>query len=193
MLALLEQLEIESAGVIGAGLGATVAAQMAVNDSSFIDRLVLISAEIYEPAEDWTSLFYGLPVLGKALNYTSYGGGSRASTNYDGECALGGFCPTADDHNARQIGAAVIGTSDALAARAATPQAVTVPADLPAIAVPTLVIWGDEDQVTPLADGRELAEQIPGATIEVVAGAGHHPHREDPAAIADLISGFLAS
>jgi triacylglycerol lipase len=69
---------------------------------------------------------------------------------------------------------------------------VTVPADLPAIAVPTLVIWGDEDQVTPLADGRQIAEQIEGATVEVLAGAGHDPHRQDPAATAALISAFLA-
>jgi pimeloyl-ACP methyl ester carboxylesterase len=192
MLALLEQFDIESAAVIGAGMGGTVAAQMAVNDSSFVDRLILIGAEIYGPSEDWTAMLYGLPVLGKALNYTSYGGGNRAAINYEKECASGGFCPTADDHNARQLGAAVIGTSAALTARAATPEAVTVPADLPAIAVPTLVIWGDEDQVTPLADGRQIAEQIEGATVEVLAGAGHDPHRQDPAATAALISAFLA-
>jgi pimeloyl-ACP methyl ester carboxylesterase len=193
MLAFLDQLEIERATVVGAGLGGAVASQMAVNNADMIDRLVLISAEIYGPADDWTATFYGLPVVGKALNFTSYGGGGRAAINYESECAIGGFCPTAEDHNARQIGAAMAGTSDALAAMSATPGAATVPADLPAIAVPTLVIWGDEDQVTPLADGRRLADEIEGATTEVIPGAGHQPHREDPTATAGLIAAFLAS
>jgi triacylglycerol lipase len=193
MLALLDQLEIERATVVGAGIGGAVAAQMAVNNGDMIDRLVLISAEIYGPAEDWTATFYGLPVVGKALNFTSYGGGGRAALNYEKECAAGGFCPTAEDQNARQIGAAMAGTADALAAMSATPGAATVPADLPAIGAPTLVIWGDADQVTPLADGRRLAEQIEGATVEVIPGAGHQPHRQDPAATAGLIAAFLAS
>ncbi|MGH8957831.1 MAG: alpha/beta fold hydrolase [Acidimicrobiia bacterium] len=193
MLAFLDHLEIESAAVVGAGLGGTVAAQMVVNNSAMIDRLVLVSAEIYGPADDWTATFYGLPVVGKALNFTSYGGGGRAVLNYERECASGGFCPTSEDHNARQIGAAMAGTSDALAAMSATPGAVTVPADLPAIGLPTLVIWGDEDLITPLADGRRLAEQIEGATVEVIPGAGHQPHRQDPAATAGLIAAFLAS
>ncbi|MGH9894903.1 MAG: alpha/beta fold hydrolase, partial [bacterium] len=148
-------------------------------------------AEIYGPAEDWTATFYGLPVVGKALNFTSFGGGSRAILNYESECAAGGFCPTPDDHNARQIGAAMAGTSDALAAMSATPAAATVPADLPTITVPTLVIWGDEDQITPLADGRQIASQIEGATTEVISGAGHQPHRQDPVATAQRISTFL--
>jgi pimeloyl-ACP methyl ester carboxylesterase len=193
MLALLDHLGIERAAVVGAGMGGAVAAQMAVNNADMIDRLVLISAEIYGPAEDWTATFYGLPVVGKALNFTSFGGGGRAAINYESECATGGFCPTAEDQNARQIGAAMAGTSDALAAMSATPGAATVPADLPAIGVPTLVIWGDEDQVTPLADGRRLAEGIEGATTEVIPGAGHQPHRQDPAATAGLIAAFLAS
>lgn len=193
MLAFLDELEVESAAVIGAGMGGAVAAQMAVNNSELINHLVLIDAEIYGPAEDWTATFYGLPVVGKALNFTSFGGGSRGTINYERECATGGFCPTPEDHNARQIGAAMVGTSDALASMSATPGAATVPADLPRIGVPTLIIWGDGDQVTPLDEGRRLGEAIEGATVEVIPGAGHQPHRQEPAATAERIAAFLAS
>lgn len=193
MAALLEQLDIERVAVVGAGMGGAVAAQMAVNNSEMVDRLVLIGAEIYGPTDDWSAFFYRLPVVGKALNFTSYGGGGRAARNYESECASAGFCPTADDHHARQTGAAMTGTSDALAAMSATPNASTVPADLPSIEVPTLVVWGDQDQVTPLADGRRIAEEISGANVEVIPGAGHHPHRQEPAAVAALLSAFLAS
>jgi pimeloyl-ACP methyl ester carboxylesterase len=44
---------------------------------------------------------------------------------------------------------------------------------LPAIRVPTLVIHGVEDRAVPLEAARWMAEQIPGARLVEVAGAGH--------------------
>jgi 3-oxoadipate enol-lactonase len=41
------------------------------------------------------------------------------------------------------------------------------------ITAPTLVLHGDHDQNVPLAWGRELADAIPNARIEVLPGAGH--------------------
>jgi pimeloyl-ACP methyl ester carboxylesterase len=41
--------------------------------------------------------------------------------------------------------------------------------------MPTLVIWGARDAVTPLAQGRHLAGLIPGARLEVLPTAGHIP------------------
>lgn len=42
-----------------------------------------------------------------------------------------------------------------------------------AITAPTLVLHGDHDRNVPLAWGRELADRIPGAQLEVLEGAGH--------------------
>jgi pimeloyl-ACP methyl ester carboxylesterase len=42
------------------------------------------------------------------------------------------------------------------------------------IAVPTLVLHGDQDQTVPLALGEALASGIPGARFEVIAGVGHN-------------------
>ena len=44
-----------------------------------------------------------------------------------------------------------------------------------AIAVPTLVIWGDLDSVTPIAQGRALARLIPASGWAELAGVGHIP------------------
>lgn len=44
-----------------------------------------------------------------------------------------------------------------------------------AIRVPTLVIWGSSDAVTPVAQGRDIAHLIPGATWVELAGVGHIP------------------
>ena len=61
-----------------------------------------------------------------------------------------------------------------------------------AIAVPTLVLVGDEDQITPPSLSRELAALIPGARLEIVAGAGHLANAEQPAAFNMSVDGFLS-
>ena len=46
-------------------------------------------------------------------------------------------------------------------------------AQLSGIAVPTLVLVGSQDILTPLGDSEELAEEIPGAELAVIRGAAH--------------------
>lgn len=62
---------------------------------------------------------------------------------------------------------------------------------LGSIKVPTLVFWGEEDLVIPLAAGKALASQIPGAVLRSVPECGHLPHKECPdaflKALAELV------
>ena len=61
-----------------------------------------------------------------------------------------------------------------------------------AIAVPTLVLVGAEDTVTPPSLSRELAEAIPGAQLHILAGAGHLANIERPADFNRLVEEFVA-
>lgn len=63
---------------------------------------------------------------------------------------------------------------------------------LTAIAIPTLVLWGEHDQWIPAAQGRELASLIPGAQFRVIADADHLLQHDAPAAVAVEIATFLA-
>lgn len=63
--------------------------------------------------------------------------------------------------------------------------------DLPGWTVPTLVIAGERDLLIPRAEMEKLAQGIPGARIEVIAGAGHLPFLENPAAVAPLLVAHL--
>ena len=58
------------------------------------------------------------------------------------------------------------------------------------IAVPTLVVHGDQDRVVPLSNGRGIASRIPGAELVVVPGVGHYVMLEHPG-FNDLVSSFL--
>jgi len=62
---------------------------------------------------------------------------------------------------------------------------------LGAITVPTLVIAGDEDVATPVAEARFLAEHIGGAELEVISGAGHLSNLERPEAFTFALTRFL--
>ena len=53
-------------------------------------------------------------------------------------------------------------------------------ASLPTIAVPTLVITGEADVITPPADAQAMAAAIPGARLVVIPKAGHLSPLENP-------------
>ena len=44
---------------------------------------------------------------------------------------------------------------------------------LDAVSAPTLVLHGSEDRIVPIANGHLLADLVPGAKLEVLAGAAH--------------------
>jgi pimeloyl-ACP methyl ester carboxylesterase len=48
------------------------------------------------------------------------------------------------------------------------------------IGAPTLVVHGEEDRMVPVANGRALAERIPGARLEALPGAGHLYFTDEP-------------
>jgi 2-succinyl-6-hydroxy-2,4-cyclohexadiene-1-carboxylate synthase len=62
---------------------------------------------------------------------------------------------------------------------------------LPQIHVPTLIVTGALD-ARYCQLGREMAERIPGSLLEIVAGAGHTVHLEQPARFQRLVLDFLA-
>ncbi len=61
------------------------------------------------------------------------------------------------------------------------------------ISVPTLVIGGTADVLTPLKYGRFVVEQLPRAQLVTVEGAGHMVMLEQAEEVADAIKGFLSS
>lgn len=59
------------------------------------------------------------------------------------------------------------------------------------IAVPVLVIAGDDDQITPAEGMRDMARAIPGAEFVVIPEAGHLTPVEQPHAVSAAINAFL--
>ena len=64
---------------------------------------------------------------------------------------------------------------------------------LDAIRVPTLVISGDDDRLTPLKYGEYLAVNIPGAVLKIIHGVGHLAMLEKPTEVNAVITSFVHS
>jgi pimeloyl-ACP methyl ester carboxylesterase len=59
------------------------------------------------------------------------------------------------------------------------------------LARPALVVVGEEDAITPVADGRRMAEAAHDGRLVTVPGAGHMVPVERPDAVADALRRFL--
>jgi pimeloyl-ACP methyl ester carboxylesterase len=64
---------------------------------------------------------------------------------------------------------------------------------LPAVDVPTLVVVGGEDTLTPPAEMEQMAAGIAGAEFVQIDEAGHLANLENPAAFNRHIAGWLTS
>ena len=62
---------------------------------------------------------------------------------------------------------------------------------LPAVQVPTLVLCGRQDGLTPLARHEEMAAAIPGARLSVIEDCGHLATMERPAAVTAMMRDWL--
>jgi pimeloyl-ACP methyl ester carboxylesterase len=62
-----------------------------------------------------------------------------------------------------------------------------------AAAVPTLIVWGDQDDIIPVAHARAAHELMPESRLEIFEGAGHFLHVEQPLRFAETLRDFIES
>jgi pimeloyl-ACP methyl ester carboxylesterase len=64
-------------------------------------------------------------------------------------------------------------------------------ADLASIHLPTLVMVGEDDVISTVAEAREISGALPDARLEVIPAAGHLAPYENPTAANEVMLGFL--
>jgi pimeloyl-ACP methyl ester carboxylesterase len=64
--------------------------------------------------------------------------------------------------------------------------------DAEKITVPTLLVWGEDDIVTPVSEGKRLKQLIRNSELHVLVGAGHFVHQQKADEVAGLVRKFLA-
>jgi pimeloyl-ACP methyl ester carboxylesterase len=196
---LLQALGVSAATVVGNSMGGFVSAELAIAFPQRVERLVLVSAagistyrhrdvERIEPYlrrlapmiavyTGWTATQADWMARRPGLRNMTLGMVTRHPSRLPASLA------------AEQLrGAGKPGFMQALRANIDYP----VAERLPEIACPTLIVWGDEDKVIPVADASVFEELIPDSRKVVFEGTGHMAMLERPAAFNELLSEFMA-
>jgi len=61
------------------------------------------------------------------------------------------------------------------------------------ISAPTLLIWGENDTATPLADAKKMSRLIPDSGLVSFPGCGHYSFLDNPVQFRAVLSSFLRS
>jgi pimeloyl-ACP methyl ester carboxylesterase len=62
---------------------------------------------------------------------------------------------------------------------------------LPLIKQPTLLVWGEKDDATPVTDAKRMEELLPDGGLVIVKGAGHYCYLEQPNFVFRVLDSFL--
>jgi pimeloyl-ACP methyl ester carboxylesterase len=176
--------------VVGHAMGGAVALTLAARHAELVSRLVLVDSLSYPAPALGHAKLPLLPLVGAIFFKQLYGRGMFRA-HFRDEIFGGGFPPpiaridrwyeTFNSPSARESAYAVM-----RAMRDVSP----VVARLGRVNCPTLVVWGREDRVFPVAFAQRLAREIRDARLHVLE-TGHSPHEEQPEAFVRIVTEFL--
>ena len=176
----LDALGLERADVVGLSLGGWLAAELALRHPDRVDRLVLVDAAgTRVPGVAREDLFMASPAKARQLLFADPA--SALAT------ALVPDVPAPE-----RLEAALRGREAAARLLWGTHvQYRKLTSRLGRIKAPTLVVWGAQDRLLPLALGEAYQRGIPGSTLTRIEDCGHLPPLEAPERFAPIVLDFL--
>ena len=177
---------VDSAHVIGHSMGGVIAQLLALRHPDRVRSLVLSASACHhhmwrrELLAEWASVALEQGMREVSRRSMRWLVGPRSLRRY--WPALGVLGPLALNVPAHAFAAqarAILDADDSLRDR------------LVEVRVPTLVVSGSQDILTPTADGEELADHIPGADLTIISGAAHGFPVEHALAFNAIVRDFL--
>lgn len=176
--------------LVGNSLGGAAVMRIAERRADRVAALVLVAAATAEAPVPWPVLVLRTPILGELALALSTRATVAIGLRRKMYARASSVTPDAIDDAWRPL--TIPGTRRAaLAAIRTDPRPFRGMESR--IAVPTLVVWGEEDRMIPLEEARRLAARIRGARLEVIHDAGHLPQREQPARFSEVVREFVGS
>jgi pimeloyl-ACP methyl ester carboxylesterase len=181
-LDLLDTLGIEKTAVIGSSLGGWIGADLATIEPARITRLVLIGAAGLRVQDSGQPDEFAMdPAASIEAVYAGADARRAATERFE---ALEEDPPAMERYLRNRITTAHLAWNPYFH----DPKLVH---RLHRITAPTLVVWGSDDGLVPLAHGHRWTELIDGSRLEVIDGAGHLPHVEQADRFLELVRPFL--
>lgn len=185
---LLDHLRIDRAVVCGVSMGGYVAFALWRRHPHRVRGLVLMDTKAGADTEEAAKKRRDMMALARER-----GSGAVADSMITGMVGKSTRekCPEVVDAVHRMLESApVSGVLGALEALVGRPDSTPT---LPTITVPTLIVVGNEDVLTPVRESEYMHRKIADSRLEVISGAGHVSMVERPAAVNHLLSEYLAA
>jgi pimeloyl-ACP methyl ester carboxylesterase len=197
---LLDELGITRATIVGQSLGGGVAMQFVYQHPDYCQRLVLISSGGLGPDVGWTLRLLSapgaeliLPLIAPQLALTA-GNKLRSWFMAVGiQSPRGGeiwsaYSSLADSPTRQAFLRTLRSVVDHRGQAVSALNRLHVASELPIMA-----IWGDRDQIIPVAHAYAAHDARPESRLEVLEGVGHFPQVERPTDVVDLIDDFITT
>jgi pimeloyl-ACP methyl ester carboxylesterase len=187
---------VERANVVGQSMGGGIALNLTLQCPDRVDRLVLVDSAGLGREMPLDLRVCTLPVLGDFLTRTS----RERTTTFLRKCFYDPSFVTPDMVDAFAAFGSLPGAHSAMlswlrsnADLGGWRKDIVAPvlAGLDTIVAPTLVIWGRQDRIIPLAHSAIAVKGIPGAKLHVFDPCGHVPQQERAEEFAALVVDFL--
>ena len=171
-------------------MGGAVALTLAADHPELVQRLVLEDPLCYPYVQSFKARLPLVPLVGGVVFKQLYGRALFRAIFRD-EIYGPGFAPPLERLDWHyDIFNSPSARESAHAVMRATLDTRAVVARLSRIVAPTLVVWGRDDRLFPVAGAHRLIREIPGAKLEIM-DAGHAPHEERPRELNALLLEFL--
>ncbi|MGH9874214.1 MAG: alpha/beta fold hydrolase [Pyrinomonadaceae bacterium] len=190
---LLEHLKIEKAWLCGNSMGGEVALNVALANPERVAGLILIdSAGVEVPGKGSLAPGYlMIPVVGRILIALSLTSDKLVRQGL--QKSFYDLTKVTDDRVANYYRPLKTRGGQLAALRARTQWSMfPVEPELGKILSPTLILWGAQDQLLPLAGGRKMSSLIKDSKLVIFENCGHLPQEEMPARVVDEITRFIA-
>jgi pimeloyl-ACP methyl ester carboxylesterase len=195
IVGLMNHLGIESAALVGSSYGGAIAATCALDYPERVRRLVLVDAVTNDHVKRRTLLrLAALPLVGDVVTPLMIG--SRRLVHSQ---MRKGYAPENrhlfDEKRMTAHHRPLLAASTQRAALSTLRRwsAERIEREAHSIKQPALLVWGEDDPETPLADGRRLFEQMPEARLVVFRRCGHMPMEEYPREFAEVVTSFCST
>ena len=179
-----KELKIERASLVGNSMGGWIAAAFTAAFPDRVDKLVLVDAAGYTPPKDLdTRLFFalnpttreGMKTLAAKIFYNK-----AFQTDAAIDAAMAARFAAGDGLTIKSITESIIRGEDFLDDTVKT------------IKRPTLIVWGREDGLTPVADAGRFQKDIAGSKLVVFDQCGHVPNVEKAGEFNAAVIKFLS-